>query len=30
MTFGLIAVDRSTLERHPKESLAFLGSHTAV
>ena len=29
MTFGLIAVDRSTLERHPKESLAFLGSHTA-
>ena len=25
MTFGLIAVDRSTMERHPKESLAFLG-----
>ena len=30
MTFGLIAVDRSTLERHPKESLAFLGSCNAV
>ena len=26
MTFGLIAVDRTTMERHPKESLAFLGS----
>ena len=26
MMFGLIAVDRSTQERHPKESLAFLGS----
>ena len=25
MTFGLIAVDRSTQERHPKESLSFLG-----
>ena len=25
MTFGLIAVDRNTMERHPKESLAFLG-----
>ncbi len=25
MTFGLIAVDRATMERHPKESLAFLG-----
>ena len=27
MTFGLIAVDRSTQERMPKESLAFLGSY---
>ncbi len=27
MTFGLIAVDRATMERHPKPSLAFLGSH---
>ena len=27
MTFGLIAVDRSTMERMPKESLAFLGSY---
>ena len=26
MTFGLIAVDRATLERRPKESLMFLGS----
>ena len=26
MTFGLIAVDRSTMERHPKESLFYLGS----
>ena len=26
MTFGLIAVDRCTLERRPKESLKFLGS----
>ena len=26
MTFGLIAVDRSTQTRHPKESLSFLGS----
>ena len=26
MTFGLIAVDRATMERRPKESLAFLGS----
>lgn len=25
MTFGLIAVDRSTQTRHPKESLSFLG-----
>lgn len=25
MTFGLIAVDRSTLERTPKESLTVLG-----
>jgi beta-glucosidase len=24
-TFGLIAVDRDTLERHPKPSLAWLG-----
>lgn len=27
MTFGLIAVDRSTQTRHPKESLTFLGSY---
>lgn len=27
MTFGLIAVDRATQERHPKPSLAFLGSY---
>lgn len=27
MTFGLIAVDRSTQTRQPKESLRFLGSH---
>ncbi len=26
MTFGLIAVDRSTMERRPKESLRFLGA----
>ena len=26
MTFGLIAVDRKTQTRFPKESLAFLGS----
>lgn len=26
MTFGLIAVDRTTQTRHPKESLSFLGS----
>ena len=26
MTFGLIAVDRTTQTRHPKESLAYLGS----
>ena len=26
MTFGLIAVDRATQERRPKESLAYLGS----
>ena len=24
-TFGLIAVDRETFERHPKPSLAWLG-----
>lgn len=28
MTFGLMAVDRATQQRHPKESLAFLGSYT--
>ena len=28
MTFGLMAVDRATMERHPKESLAFLGIYT--
>ena len=27
MTFGLIAVDRATMERQPKESLAFLGGY---
>lgn len=27
MTFGLCAVDRTTQERHPKESLDFLGSY---
>ncbi|MGX8692988.1 MAG: glycoside hydrolase family 1 protein [Clostridia bacterium] len=27
MTFGLIAVDRATQERRPKESLSFLGSY---
>ncbi len=27
MTFGLIAVDRTTMERHPKESLNVLGSY---
>lgn len=26
-TFGLVAVDRKTQTRHPKESLAFLGSY---
>ncbi len=26
MTFGLIAVDRATQTRYPKESLSFLGS----
>ena len=26
MTFGLIAVDRKTQTRFPKESLTFLGS----
>ena len=26
MTFGLIAVDRKTQMRYPKESLAYLGS----
>ena len=25
-TFGLIAVDRETMERHPKKSLRVLGS----
>ena len=31
MTFGLIAVDRSTQKRSPKESLAYLGSfHSGV
>jgi beta-glucosidase len=28
MTFGLIAVDRSTQKRTPKESLSYLGSYT--
>ena len=28
MTFGLIAIDRATQKRKPKESLAFLGSYT--
>ncbi len=28
MTFGLIAVDRTTQKRTPKESLAYLGSYT--
>lgn len=27
MTFGICAVDRTTQVRHPKESLAFLGSY---
>jgi beta-glucosidase len=27
MTFGLIAVDRKSQKRIPKESLAFLGSY---
>lgn len=27
MTFGIIAVDRATMERRPKESLAILGSY---
>lgn len=27
MTFGLIAVDRKTQTRYPKESLAFLGTY---
>ena len=27
MTFGLIAVDRATQTRYPKESLRFLGSY---
>ncbi len=26
MTFGLVAVDRATQTRHPKESLSYLGS----
>ena len=30
MTFGLIAVDRATQERKPKNSLAFLGSYTGT
>ena len=30
MTFGLIAVDRATQKRSPKESLAFLGSYTGM
>ncbi len=30
MTFGLIAVDRATQTRRPKESLAFLGSYTGA
>ncbi len=30
MTFGLIAVDRTTQTRHPKESLSFLGSWNAT
>ena len=30
MTFGLVAVDRSTQIRHPKESLAYLGSHRSM
>ena len=30
MTFGLIAVDRSTQTRYPKNSLAYLGSHRNV
>lgn len=28
MTFGLIAVDRTTQTRHPKKSLSYLGSYT--
>ena len=28
MTFGLIAVDRNTQTRHPKESLTYLGRYT--
>ena len=28
MTFGLVAVDRETQKRCPKESLAFLGSYS--
>ena len=27
MHFGLIAVDRSDMSRHPKESLGLLGSY---
>ncbi len=27
MTFGLVAVDRTTMERHPKESLFHLGAY---
>lgn len=29
ITFGLIAVDRSTQERTPKESLSYLGNFAA-
>lgn len=28
-TFGLIAVDRTTQKRHPKESLKVLGTYSA-
>ena len=30
MTFGLIAVDRNNMERHPKESLYYLGTFAPV
>jgi beta-glucosidase len=29
-TFGLISVDRTTFERHPKPSLAWLGAHAGA